>query len=57
MAEFETAARPYARAFFEMAQEAGSLDAWQQGLNLSAAVVTDADMRGSTSGDSRKPRM
>ena len=46
MAEFETAARPYARAFFEMAQEAGALDAWQQGLNLAAAVAGDADMRG-----------
>ncbi len=46
MAEFETAARPYARAFFEMAQDAGALDAWQQGLNLAATVAGDADMRG-----------
>ena len=26
MADFETAARPYARAFFEMAEEAGNMD-------------------------------
>ena len=40
MAEFETAARPYARAFFEMAQEEGKLDAWQEGLTLAAAVAS-----------------
>ncbi len=45
MAEFETAARPYAKAFFELAQEAGSLDAWQQGLDAAAAIAADADMR------------
>ncbi len=45
MAEFETAARPYAKAFFELAQEAGSLDAWQTGLDAAAAVAADADMR------------
>ncbi len=45
MAEFETAARPYAKAFFELAQEAGSLDAWQQGLDTAAAIAADVDMR------------
>ena len=46
MADFETAARPYARAFFEMAQEAGQLDTWQQGLALAAAIAVDGDMMG-----------
>ena len=45
MAEFETAARPYAKAFFELARESGRLDAWQDGLDLAAAVAADADMR------------
>ncbi len=45
MAEFETAARPYAKAFFELAQEEGGLDAWQDNLDLAAAVATDAGMR------------
>ena len=46
MADFETAARPYARAFFEMAEEAGQLDAWQQGLTLAAAIADDDAMKG-----------
>ena len=46
MADYETAARPYARAFFEIAQEAGRLDAWQDGLTLAAAVAADGGMRG-----------
>ncbi len=46
MADFETAARPYARAFFEMAEEAGQLDAWQQGLTLAAAIADDSEMKG-----------
>ena len=45
MAEFETAARPYAKAFFELAQEQGKLDSWQNGLALAAAVAADGDMR------------
>ena len=45
MAEFETAARPYAKAFFELAQEANGLDAWQQSLDAAAAIAADADMR------------
>ncbi len=45
MAEFETAARPYAKAFFELAQEEGKLDAWQESLEVAAAVAADADMR------------
>ena len=45
MAEFETAARPYAKAFFELAQETSALDAWQDSLNAAAAIAGDADMR------------
>lgn len=45
MAEFDTAARPYAKAFFELAQEEGRLDAWQQGLDAAAAIAADPDMR------------
>jgi F-type H+-transporting ATPase subunit delta len=45
MADFETAARPYAKAMFELAQTENKLDQWQQGLSLAAAVATDADMK------------
>jgi len=45
MAEFDTAARPYARAFFELAQEEGRLDAWQDSLDVAAAIAADTDMR------------
>ncbi len=45
MADFETAARPYSRAFFELALEQDRLDAWQNGLELAAAVAADTDMK------------
>jgi F-type H+-transporting ATPase subunit delta len=45
MADFETAARPYAKAMFELAQEEGKLDQWQEKLSLAAAVAADADMK------------
>ncbi len=45
MADFETAARPYAKAFFEMAQADGKLDSWQQGLSLAAAIAADEQMK------------
>jgi F-type H+-transporting ATPase subunit delta len=45
MAEFDTAARPYARAFFELAQEEGRLDAWQESLGAASVIAADADMR------------
>ena len=56
MADFDTAARPYARAFFEMAQEAGQLDAWQQGLALASAIADDADMKGFLESPDALPR-
>ena len=46
MADFETAARPYARAFFELAQDSGTLDQWQQSLQTAALIATDEGMRG-----------
>lgn len=45
MADFQTAARPYARAFFELALEQGRLDHWQNGLELAAAIAADADVK------------
>ena len=45
MADFQTAARPYARAIFELAQDEGKLDQWQQGLSMAASIAIDGDMR------------
>lgn len=45
MADFETAARPYAKAMFELAQSENKLDQWQERLWLAAAIATDADMK------------
>jgi F-type H+-transporting ATPase subunit delta len=39
--ETTTLARPYARAAFEVAHDASSLDAWSQSLALAAAVAAD----------------
>ena len=41
MAEKSTIARPYAKAFFELALEEQKLDAWSQALGMAAAVVAD----------------
>ncbi len=45
MSEITTAARPYARAVFELAQEKGELDVWEQRLAFMAAVASDPSMR------------
>jgi len=45
MADFETAARPYAKAMFELAQSDDKLDQWQKGLSLASAIATDAGMK------------
>jgi F-type H+-transporting ATPase subunit delta len=42
MAQAITLARPYARAAFEAANAAGSLDSWSQSLAFAAAVSADA---------------
>ena len=44
MAQAITLARPYARAAFEVAQGAGTLDAWSQALEFAAAVAADAQV-------------
>ena len=44
MADFETAARPYARAVFELASEDDSLDRWQSLLDGAAAIAADEQM-------------
>jgi CBS domain-containing protein len=46
MAQSVTLARPYARAAFEVARAAGSLDAWSQSLAFAAAVAGDARVAG-----------
>ncbi len=45
MADYETAARPYAKAIFELARDENKLDQWQQGLSLAATVAGDEGMR------------
>ena len=44
MAEFTTAARPYARAAFELAQENKQFDKWSEMLAFMAAVAHDTEM-------------
>jgi len=46
MAQSVTLARPYARAAFEVARAAGSLDAWSQSLAFAATVAGDALVAG-----------
>ena len=41
MSDFETAARPYARAIFELADEQGKLQGWQGNLELAASIAAD----------------
>ncbi|MGV6817552.1 MAG: F0F1 ATP synthase subunit delta [Thiotrichales bacterium] len=45
MSEYITAARPYAKAIFELASEAGSLDAWSEQLALMSAIAANSDLR------------
>ncbi|MCK5810991.1 MAG: F0F1 ATP synthase subunit delta [Cocleimonas sp.] len=42
MSELTTAARPYARAVFEMAKETKSLSDWSDSLSFMGAVASDA---------------
>ncbi|MEM9601525.1 MAG: F0F1 ATP synthase subunit delta [Pseudomonadota bacterium] len=46
MSELSTAARPYAKAVFEMAHADGEMQAWSDTLSTLAAVVSNDDMRG-----------
>ena len=44
MSDFETAARPYARALFELAVEEDKLQQWQENLQKTALIAADPDM-------------
>lgn len=45
MSDFETAARPYAKAIFELASTEGNLQGWGDSLQVAAVVASDADMQ------------
>jgi len=45
MSELTTAARPYARAVFEMAKEAGGLTKWSNSLGFMAAIASDESVK------------
>ncbi len=45
MSDFETAARPYAKALFELASTEGNLQAWGDCLQLASVIASDADMQ------------
>ncbi len=45
MADFETAARPYARAIFELASDEGKLQQWQDNLSVAALIASDSNMQ------------
>lgn len=44
MSELTTAARPYARAVFEMANEAGELTKWSETLGFMSAVISNEEV-------------
>ena len=45
MSDLETAARPYAKAMFELARDGNSLDHWSDVLQLAATVAEDDAMQ------------
>lgn len=45
MSDYDTAARPYARAVFELASSEDNLQGWGELLQLASAVAADADMQ------------
>ena len=45
MSDFETAARPYARAIFELASEDGKLQQWQDNLQVASMIAADDAMQ------------
>jgi len=45
MAELTTLARPYAKAAFEFAQAASNVQSWYEALEVSAAVVSQAQVK------------
>lgn len=45
MSDFETVARPYAKAIFELASEQGKLQEWNDSLQVSAVIASDESMQ------------
>ena len=45
MSDFDTVARPYAKAIFELASEESSLQHWGDSLQVAAVVASDVDMQ------------
>ncbi|MCP4984000.1 MAG: F0F1 ATP synthase subunit delta [Gammaproteobacteria bacterium] len=56
MADFETAARPYARAIFELASAEGKLQQWQDNLQLAVLIATNDEMQDSIEQPAILPR-
>jgi len=46
VAELRTLARPYAEAIFDLARDAGTLDAWAEALEHLSAIVENEDVAG-----------
>ena len=45
MSDFETAARPYAKAIFQLASTEGNLQGWGDSLQVAGVIASDADMQ------------
>ena len=45
MSDFETAARPYARALFELANESNALGEWSEAMQAASAIASDNEMQ------------
>lgn len=45
MADFTTAARPYAKAVFEIARDSGKFDDWSNRLKVLGAIIGSPDMQ------------
>ena len=45
MAEWQTLARPYAKAAFDYAQESGQLDQWSHALSVCTELTQQEDRR------------
>lgn len=45
MTDFTTAARPYAKAVYDIASQSGALDSWSDALTNLANVINDVQMR------------
>lgn len=45
MSDYETIARPYAKAVFELAAEQGNLQGWLDHMAAAAVIASDADMQ------------